>query len=69
MPDRTYKMIELVGASNKSFADACSNAVKKAAKTLHGMAWFEVAELRGRIENGKITEYQTKMKVAFRLDD
>lgn len=68
MPERTFKLIELVGVSNKSFADAASNAVKKASKTLRGLSWFEVAELRGRVEDGKIAEYQTKIKVAFQLD-
>lgn len=68
MPDHTYKMLELVGASKKSFAEAVSNAVKKASKTLHGLDWFEVVELRGRIENGKVSEYQSKIKIGFRLD-
>jgi flavin-binding protein dodecin len=66
--DRTYKLIELVGTSEKSFADAANNAVKKAAQTLHGLAWFEVVEERGAIADGKVSEYQVKLRVAFRLD-
>lgn len=69
MPEQTYKLIELVGVSKKSFADACNNAVKKAAKSLHGMSWFEVSQLRGKVEDGKITAYQASMKVGFKLDD
>lgn len=65
--DRTYKLIELVGCSEKSFADAADKAVREAAKTVRGMGWFEVTELRGRIEDGKVAEYQTKLKVGFRL--
>lgn len=67
MPERTYKLIELVGVSSRSFADAASNAVRKAGKTLQGLSWFEVAEMRGSIENGRIKEYQVKVRVAFKL--
>lgn len=68
MPDRTYKMIELVGVSKKSFADATNNAVKKAAKTIHGLDWFEVLQLRGKVGGGKVEEYQATLKVGFKLD-
>lgn len=41
MPERTFKLIELVGISNKSFADASNNAVKKASQSLRGLAWLD----------------------------
>ena len=69
MADRTYKMIELVGVSDKSYADATRNAVAKAAQTLEGLAWFEVEEMRGVIDGGNVTEFQVKLKVGFRLLD
>jgi flavin-binding protein dodecin len=68
MPNPTYKKIEVVGTSADSFAKACQNAVSKAAETLHNLDWFEVTELRGRIENGKIVQYQAGVKIGFRLD-
>jgi len=67
--ERTYKKIELIGISAKSYEDAISNAVAKAAQTLHGLAWFEVAEQHGRIVDGKVAEYQAVIKVAFKLDN
>lgn len=66
--DRTYKKVELVGISSKSFEDAVNTAVEKASKSLHGLAWFEVTEQHGRIVDGKITEYQAVVKVAFQVD-
>jgi len=66
-PNKTYKFVDLVGISEKSFADAANNAVKKASETLQGLAWFEVTEERGSIENGKIKEYQVSLRVAFKL--
>lgn len=69
MADRVYKITEVVGVSKKSFADACGNAVKRASKTIHGLSWFEVVELRGRIEGDKISEFQSTVKLGFKLDE
>ncbi len=70
MPDhKTYKLVEIVGTSGDSFANAVSNGVKRAAKTVRNMDWFEVSELRGRVEKGKVSQYQVKMKVGFRLEE
>jgi dodecin len=66
---RTYKLIELVGVSNESYADATKNAVDRASETLRGLGWFQVTELRGLIQDGKISEYQVTLKVGFRLLD
>ncbi len=69
MGANVYKMIELVGASEKGIDDAIENAVARASKTLRNMDWFEVIETRGRLENGKINHWQVKLQVGFRLDD
>ncbi len=65
--DRTYKLIELVGISEKSYEEAIQNAVKKASQTLHGLSWFEVVELRGSISDKQVLEFQAKVKIAFKL--
>ena len=64
----TFKIIELVGISPVSFAEAVRAAVEEAAKTVRNMAWFEVVEERGRIDEGKVTEFQVTIKVGFKLD-
>ncbi len=69
MDNKTYKLIEIVGTSPESFAKAAANGVERASKTLHNVDWFEVTEMRGRIADGKVAQYQVKMKVAFRLDE
>jgi flavin-binding protein dodecin len=63
----TYKFIELVGVSNESYAEATQNAVNRASMTIRGLGWFQVTELRGLIQEGKISEYQVTLKVGFRL--
>ncbi|MBI4465544.1 MAG: dodecin domain-containing protein [Acidobacteria bacterium] len=66
--ERTYKKIEIVGVSEKSFADAVQNAVSKASKTIRNLDWFEVAEMRGLIVKGKVKEFQVTVKIGFRLE-
>ena len=66
---KTYKIIELVGVSTESYEDAIKNAVKEASKTLKGLSWFEVAQMRGGITEDQVSEYQVILKVGFRLMD
>jgi len=65
----TYKLIEVVGVSEESYAHATKNAVDRASSTLKGLGWFQVTELRGLIQEGEIAEYQTTVKIGFRLLD
>ena len=67
--DRVYKLVEIVGTSTKSFADAAARGVTRAAKSLRNLDWFEVTEMRGRIADGRIAQYQVKVKVGFRLEE
>lgn len=67
--ERTYKKIEIVGVSEKSFAEAVQNAVAKASKTLRNLDWFEVVEMRGLIQQGKVKAFQVTVKIGFRLDE
>ncbi len=66
---RVYKKIELVGTSTESFEDAIKVAVERAAKTLKHLLWFEVKELRGAIRDGKVSEFQVVLQVAFRVEE
>jgi flavin-binding protein dodecin len=64
----TFKIIELVGTSSVSFAEAVRAAVEEAAKTVRNMSWFEVVQQRGRIADGKVAEFQVTIKVGFKLE-
>jgi flavin-binding protein dodecin len=69
MSEHIYKIIELAGSSKDSIEEAIDNALARAHKTVHHMDWFEVAETRGHIVDGKVGHYQVVLKVGFRLDD
>ena len=68
MSDHIYKKLELVGSSPTGIEDAVNNAIERAAKTVRNMRWFEVAEVRGHIEDNKIDHWQVTVKVGFTLD-
>ncbi len=65
---KVYKKIKLVGTSDKSMEEAINNAISKASETLRGLSWFEVKEVRGSIENGKVKEYQVVIEVGFEVE-
>lgn len=68
MTDHIYKILELVGSSEKSIEDAIQNAVSRAKKTVRDMRWFEVVQTRGHIENGSVHHYQVVLKIGFTLE-
>lgn len=64
----TYKLITVVGTSERSFEEAIQTAVADAAKSLRDLSWFEVVEQRGRVKAGLVTEYQVKIQVGFKVE-
>jgi hypothetical protein len=67
MSDATYKVIELVGTSGDSVQQAIRNGIERAGQTIHGIDWFEVQNIRGRVEGGNVAWFQVDMKVGFRV--
>lgn len=65
---RIYKKIEVIGTSSQSVEAAIQRAVDRAGKSLDKLSWFEVQDVRGHIDgDGKISEYQVVVKIAFEL--
>jgi len=68
MAESVYKVIELVGTSDKSWEDAAKAAVERAAQTLRDLRVAEVVEQDLVIENGKIEAYRTKLNISFKYE-
>lgn len=68
MADSVYKVIELVGTSEKSWEDAARVAVERAAATLRDLRVAEVTQQDIVIENGKISAFRTKVNVSFKFE-
>jgi flavin-binding protein dodecin len=64
-----YKVVEIVGSSPDSIADAVRVGIARAAKSLRHIGWFEVIDTRGHVENGQVKHFQVTMKVGFTMED
>jgi len=69
MDDHVYRVIEITGSSEKSISDAIEMAVSRASKTLRHLRWFEVTQMRGHLDGGKIQHYQVTLKIGFTIED
>jgi flavin-binding protein dodecin len=63
-----WKVIEVVGESKESFADAVRNAVGEAGRTVKEMQWFEATSFRGSIQGGRISQFQAVVKIGFKVE-
>jgi flavin-binding protein dodecin len=63
-----YKIIDIVGTSEKSFADAAKTAVNEAAKTVRKIRRAEVTKMDVKVENDKVKLYRAEMKISFELE-
>lgn len=68
MPNKVYSVTEIVGSSDKSLEDAIVNAVTTAGETLRHLDWFEVTQIRGHIEDGRIGHYQVGLKLGLQYE-
>ena len=62
------KTIDLVGVSTDSWRDAAQQALAEAAKTIRGIEGMDVIETSAKVEDGKISEYQTHVQIKFRIE-
>ncbi|HSG89741.1 MAG TPA: dodecin [Pseudomonadales bacterium] len=69
MSSNVYKITEVVGSSTESQEDAIRAAIRRTARTIDHLQWFEVAESRGFIEDGDVAYWQVKVKIGFTLND
>lgn len=56
------ELIERVGVSNESFADAVKHAVNQV-KTEREVFWFQVLDQRGRVTNDGEIEFQVILRM------
>ncbi|MGD9694823.1 MAG: dodecin family protein [Thermoleophilia bacterium] len=69
MANSVYKVIEIVGTSTDSWEDATANAVQRASKTLRDLRVAEVIEQDVTIEDGKVSQYRSRLSISFKYED
>ncbi len=68
MPNKSYKIIEVVGVSDDSIHQAVRNALNKARQTVRNIEWFEVKEIRGSVNSNGQPQFQVDVRIGFRLE-
>ena len=63
-----YKVVELIGTSEKSWEDAAKSAVDKAGKTLRDLRIAEVDTMDMKVEDNKVVAFRVRVKVSFKYE-
>jgi len=66
--NNAYGLTEIVGTSANGVDAAIEVGITRADKTLRGLDWFEVIDVRGHIQDGRVAHFQVTKKLGFRLD-
>ena len=62
------KTIDLVGVSSESWTDAAEQALSEASRTIRGIHAMDVLETSCSVDDGKIVEYLTHVRIKFRIE-
>ena len=68
MENSVYKVVEVVGFSEKSWEDAAKSAVATVDNSVRDMRVAEVVQMDMRLEDNRIIGYRTKLKVSFKIE-
>jgi flavin-binding protein dodecin len=60
--------LELEGVSDKSWGDAAREALREAAKTIRRINRMEVLGTSTSVDDGRITEYRTQVRLYFEVE-
>lgn len=66
--DTVYKIVEVVGVSEKSWEDAGRAAVETAAGTLRDLRVAEVTQMDMKVEDGKVAAFRTRVSLSFKYE-
>jgi dodecin len=68
MATTVLKVSDLISTSDKSWQDAIEKGLERASKTIRNIKGIDVTSWKGEVQNGKIVEYRTVMKIAFEVE-
>jgi len=62
------KIVELIGSSPNGWNEAVETALKEAAKTVKNINGIDVKNCTAKVENNKIVEYRTVVRISFLVE-
>ena len=66
MAESFYKIVEVIGTSEKSWEEAAKGVVEEAAKNLRDMRVAEITKLDMKIQDGKVVNYRARVSLSFK---
>ncbi|MBO0689957.1 MAG: dodecin domain-containing protein [Candidatus Dormibacteraeota bacterium] len=68
MVESVYRVIEVIGVSEQSWEDAARSAVETASGSLRDLRIAEVTRMDVQIQDGKVTNYRTRLNLSFKYE-
>jgi len=66
--DSVYRVVDVVGVSEKSWEDAGRRAVETAASSLRDLRVAEVTHMDMKVDDGKVTAFRTRVALSFKYE-
>ena len=63
-----YRIVDVVGVSEKSWEDAGRRAVEMAASSLRDLRVAEGTQMDMKVEDGKVTAFRTRVALSFKYE-
>ena len=66
--DSVYRIVDVVGISEKSWEDGGRRAVETAAESLRDLRVAEVTKMDMKVDKGKVTAFRTPVALSFKYE-
>ena len=66
--ESVYRIVDVVGVSEKSWEDAGRRAVEMAASSLRDLRVAEVTQMDMKGDDGKVTAFRTRVALSFKYE-
>jgi dodecin len=66
--ESVYRIVDVVGVSEKSWEDAGRRAIETAATSLRDLRVAEVVQMDMKVEDGKVTAFRTRVALSFKYE-
>ena len=66
--DTVYRIVDVVGISEKSWEDAGRRAVETAAGSIRDLRVAEVTKMDMKVEDGNVMAFRTRVALSFKYE-
>ena len=66
--ESVYRIVDVVGVSEKSWEEAGRRAIETAATSLRDLRVAEVTQMDMKVEDGKVLAFRTRVALSFKYE-